>query len=118
MSDQSDEPTQFKLAIPNVELSVSAQDVVSNMSLSDTVNLIMEMDDEMAQWESTLILFRYFRDQVEGKMLSLIDSTSPEDAAFQKLLELDDSGLWEELSLRDEEREADSDLGQLTEGWT
>lgn len=88
MGEQANEPTQFKVDIPNVEISLDAGDVARAMSPSDVVNLVIELDAEVGEWEATLLLYHYFKGQYElakatGAVPHLVDAT--EDVLWDSL---------------------------------
>lgn len=88
MGEQANDPTQFKVDVPNVEISLDAGDMAKGMRPTDVVNLVIELDAEVGEWEATLLLYHYFKGQYElakstGAVPDLVDA--PEDQLWDSL---------------------------------
>jgi len=55
---------EFKLTT-GVEIAFDASDVVDNIGLTGALNLVTDLDEEIGEWEFTLLLYHYFKRQHE-----------------------------------------------------
>lgn len=62
MADNETEPTQFPLEFT---VNFDAHDVVKTLTPTEVANLIIELDEEVGEWEVTLRAYLHFRRQYE-----------------------------------------------------
>lgn len=79
----------------SVDIEFDAKDVIQNLRPLQVADLIMELDDEVGDWEHTLLLYHYFAAQFE-----IAKSKVPELAAMSQdeLRDLMQEALKEEAS--------------------
>jgi hypothetical protein len=64
MEDTQLEKSRFTLEA-TVDVDFDAEDVARNLKPIQVADLIMELDDEVGEWEHTLYLYHYFAAQYE-----------------------------------------------------
>lgn len=58
-------PTQFMVDMPNLELAFDATDI-ARLRRSEVIDLIREVDDELGDGTTTLLLYHHFRSRFEA----------------------------------------------------
>lgn len=65
------EKTGFMIDLPPIEVEVNAADIASSLDLAEIHELVIDLDDEVSQWELTLLLYHHFRRRYEEAVRSL-----------------------------------------------
>lgn len=64
MADEETALTEFTLECA-VDVKFDASDVSSNLTALESVDLVIEIDEEVGKWEATELMYRYFKEQHE-----------------------------------------------------